>query len=140
MSQSKIALKNYCAFQFEPARNSNIFKDFYCDLAGKQVRTFPVALNKFNNNSTNQYYINIEKSYHNFELYNTTLKTIKKILAQLDLSKSPGLGGISSTFLKDGAEVLALPLFNLVNLSIKQYLFPDQCKSSKLKLLFKKRL
>ena len=45
---------------------------------------------------------------------------------------------ISSKFLKDGAEVLALPLYNLVNLSIKQSLFPDQCKTAKLKPLFKK--
>ena len=40
--------------------------------------------------------------------------------------------------MKDGAEVLALPLCNLVNLSIKQSLFPDQCKIAKLKPLFKK--
>ena len=40
--------------------------------------------------------------------------------------------------MKDGAEVLPLPLCNLVNLSIKQSLFPDQCKIAKLKPLFKK--
>ena len=36
------------------------------------VRKFPVALNKFK-----QYYMNIKKSCYNFELCNTTLKTIK---------------------------------------------------------------
>ena len=40
--------------------------------------------------------------------------------------------------MKDGAEVLALPLCNLVNLSTKQSLFLDQCKIAKLKPLFKK--
>ena len=45
---------------------------------------------------------------------------------------------ISSEFLKDGTDVLALPLCNLVNLSIKQSLFPDQCKMAKLKPLFNK--
>ena len=48
------------------------------------------------------------------------------------------LDGISSKFLKDGAEVLALPLCNLVNLSIKQSLFPDECKIAKLKPLYTK--
>ena len=48
------------------------------------------------------------------------------------------MDGIFSKFLKDGAEVLALTLCNLVNLSIKQSLFPDQCKIAKLKPLFKK--
>ena len=75
---------------------------------------------------------------YNFELYNATLETIKKILACPDTSKVSGLDGISSTFLKDGAEVLVLPLCNLVNLSVKQYLFPDQSKIAKLKPLFKK--
>ena len=34
VNQSKIALKNDGAFQFEPTKNTNIFKDFHCDLAG----------------------------------------------------------------------------------------------------------
>ena len=51
-----------------------------------------------------------------------------KILACLDASEVPGLDGTSSEGLNDGAEVLALPLCNLVNLSIKQFLFPNQCK------------
>ena len=41
-------------------------------------------------------------------------------------------------FLNDGAEVLALPLCNLVTLSRKQSLLPDQGKIAKLKPLFKK--
>ena len=81
VNQSKIALKNDGAIQFEPTKNANIFKDFYSDLAGTLVRKLPVALNKFNNNSTKQYYMNIEKSCHNFELCNATQETIKKILA-----------------------------------------------------------
>ena len=71
--------------------------------------------------------MNIEKSCHNFEQCNATLESIKKIKACLKSSKAPGLEEISSKLLKDGAEVLALPLCNVVNLSIKQPLFPDQC-------------
>ena len=37
-----------------------------------------------------------------------------------------------------GAEILALSLYNLVNLSIKKSVFPDHCKIAKLKPLFKK--
>ena len=131
-------MKNNGAIQFKLTKNANILKDFYSDLAGKLVRKLSVALNKTNNNSAKQYYMNIEKSCHNFELCNATLETIKKILVCLDSSKAPGLDRISSKFLKDGAEVLALPLCNLVNLSIKHSLFPDQCKIAKLKPLFKK--
>ena len=115
-------------FNLKLPKKTNIFKDFYSDLAGTLVRKLPVALNKFNDNSTNQCYMNIEKSCHNLELCNATLETTKNVLAWLDSSKAPGLDGISSKFLKDGAEVLALFLCNLVNLSIKQSSFPGQCK------------
>ena len=138
VNQLKIALKNDGAIQFEPTKNANIFKDFYSDLAGTLVRKLPVALNKFNNNLTKQYYMNIEKSRHNFELCIATLGILKKNLACLNDSKVPALDRISSKFLKDDAEVLALPLYNFVNLSIMQSLFPDQCKIAKLKPLFKR--
>ena len=55
------------------------------------------------------------------------MEAIKKILVCLEVSKAPGLDGMSSKFLKDGTEVLALALCSLVNLSIKQSLFPGQC-------------
>ena len=39
--------------------------------------------------------------------------------------------------MRDGAEVLALPLKNLINLSIKLSTFPEECKIAKLKPIFK---
>ena len=57
----------------------------------------------------------IEKSCHSFKLCNATLETIKKILACLDASKAPGLNGMTSKFLKDGAEDLALTLCCVLN-------------------------
>ena len=125
VNQSKNALKSDDAIQFEPTKNENIFNDFYSDLAGNLVRKLLVAFDKFNNNLTKQYYMNMEKNCHNFELCNAKLETIKKILVCLDASKAPGFDRISLEFLKNGAEVLALPLCNPVNLSIEQSLFPD---------------
>ena len=71
---SKIALKNDGVIQFGPTKNAIIFKDFYYDLAGNLVRKLLVPFNTFNNNLMKQYYMNIEKSCHNFELYNATLE------------------------------------------------------------------
>ena len=53
-------------------------------LAGNLVRTLPVAPNKFNNNSTKQYY---EKNCDNFEL--CIWKLFKNVLSCLDTSKAP---------------------------------------------------
>ena len=87
VNQSKITLRNDDANQFESTKNENIFKNLYSDLAAKLVRMLPVAVNKFNDNSTKKYYLNIEKNCHNFELCYATLETIKKILACLGSSK-----------------------------------------------------
>ena len=97
VNQSKSALEKDGAIQFEPEKN-----------AGNLVRRLPMRPNKFYNNFTKQYFINIEKNYHNFELCNATLETIKKILPCLDTSKAPGLDRMSSKFLKDGAKVSGL--------------------------------
>ena len=45
---------------------------------------------------------------------------------------------IPSKFLRDGAEVLALPLRNIINLSKNLSPFPRECKIGKLKHIFKK--
>ena len=56
----------------------------------------------------------------------------------LDVSEAPGRNEISPRFLKDGAEVLAKPICDIINLSIKLSTFPDKCKIAKLTPLFKK--
>ena len=45
---------------------------------------------------------------------------------------------IPSTFLTNGTEVLALPLRNKINLSIKLLTFPEECKITNLKPISKK--
>ena len=45
---------------------------------------------------------------------------------------------IPAKFLRNGAEALAFPLTNMINLSIKLSTFPEWCKIAKLKPMFKK--
>ena len=70
----------------------------------------------------------------NFQTY---LK-ILKILLSLDSSKAAGIHQIQAKFLRDGAEVLTVPLRNIINLSIKLSTFPEECKIANLKPIFKK--
>ena len=77
---------------------------------------------------------NLEK----FELICIAEEAIKKLLCCVDVSKAPGMDEISPRFLKDGAEVLAKPICDIINLSIKLSTFPDKCKIAKLTPLFKK--
>ena len=77
---------------------------------------------------------NIEK----FELVCITEETIKKLLFCLDVSKAPRMDEISRKFSKDGADVLAKPICDIINLSIKLSTFPNKCKIAKLTPIFKK--
>ena len=45
---------------------------------------------------------------------------------------------IPAKFLRNGAEVMALPLRNLINLSVKLSNFPEECKVAKLTPKLKK--
>lgn len=89
VNQSKIGLKNDGAIQLEPIRIANIVKDFYSDSAGNLVRKLSAELNRFNDNSKKQYYLNIEKNCHNFKLCNEILETVKKKISLPGRIKSP---------------------------------------------------
>ena len=72
----------------------------------------------------------------NFQMY--LKEDVNKILLSLDTSKAAGIDQIPAKFLRDSAEVLALPLGNIINLSRKLSTFPEECKIGKLKPIFKK--
>ena len=56
----------------------------------------------------------------------------------MNIDKAAGIDDLSEKFLKDGANILAKPISELCNLSIKFSLFPTDCQIAKLKPLFKK--
>ena len=74
----------------------------------------------------------------NFSFVPVAPATIFKLLKQLNPAKSAGIDNLTGKFLKEGAPVLASPITDLVNLSISLSLFPDDCKITKLKPLYKK--
>ena len=99
----------------------------------------PRAPNKFTSQTTKNYYAKTSCNVSNdFEFSNISEEDVKKILLSLDTSKAAGMDQIPAKFLRDGAEVLALPLGNIINLSIKLSTFPEECKIAKLKPIFKK--
>ena len=55
-----------------------------------------------------------------------------------DISKAAGINNLSGRFLKDGAVILAKPVTEICNISIKSRIFSDPCELAKLKPIFKK--
>ena len=73
-----------------------------------------------------------------FQLKPTTEDIALKLLKDIDISKAAGVDNLPGRFLKDGAVILAKPVTEICNLSIKSKIFPDPCKLAKLKPIFKK--
>ena len=73
-----------------------------------------------------------------FQLKQTTEDIVLKLLKNIDISKAAGVDNLPGRFLKDGAVILAKPVTEICNLSIKSKIFPDPCKLAKLKPIFKK--
>jgi hypothetical protein len=136
-NEAKICLKENEQMFFEPKETSRIFRNFYENLAQSLVDQLPPAPNKYNNESTKVYYdkMNINKK---FKLEEVDYDQIYSFLKQTNASKAPGIDKLSGVFIKDGAEVLAKPLSQLINLSIISSTFPDPCGIAKLKALYKK--
>ena len=64
--------------------------------------------------------------------------TFPNLLKSCNVNKAAGIDNISGRFLKDGADVLGIPITQICNLSIKLSHFPKDCKVAKLKPLYKK--
>ena len=132
--QSKISLKKDDAIQFEALENANTVKRLYSELAGGLQEKLPRAPSQ----TTKNYYTKTSCKVSNDFKFSNVSEDVKKILHTLDTSKGAGMDQIPAKFLRDGAEVLALPLGNITNLSIQISIFPEECKIAKLKPMFKK--
>ena len=103
------------------------------------VSKLPLSPNIFTESKIASYYDNNAVSKDlNFQHSETSPEKILSILKGLNPSKAAGIDNLSGKFLKDGAHVLARPISQLCNLSIKLNSFPRSCKIAKVKPLFKK--
>ena len=60
-------------------------------------------------------------------------------MKNVEVNKAAGMDNISGRFLKDGADdILAIPVTQIFNLSIKLSHFPNNCKLAKPKPFYKK--
>ena len=124
---------------FADKENTNIFKKFYSTPADDLVKNLPPASSIFGLSSVCQYYNKTLKLPNTrFKFTFVSEDSVLKVLKNMDENKAAGLDNLSGKFLKDGATILAKPLSQICNLSIKYSTFPNDCKIAKLKPLFKR--
>ena len=133
--QSRISLKESGAVTFD-SKNANIFCRFFSNLADSLLQKLPHPKNKFRINTTRECCKQIWNKCEDFVLHNVEVRSVEKILKNLDVAKSDELDQIPDKFLKDSAQVI--PLANTIKLPIKLDTSLLQCKTAKTKLLFKK--
>ena len=59
-------------------------------------------------------------------------------MENIRISKAASMGKLHGRFLKDGAEIISKPISEICNLSISHGIYPNACKITKLRLIFKK--
>ena len=103
------------------------------------VSKLPLLPNIFTESNIASYYnSNVVSKDLNFQLLETSTEKISSILKGLNPSRAVAIDNLSGKFLKDDTHVLARPIYQLCNLSIKLNSFPRSCKIAKVKPLFKK--
>ena len=91
----------------------------------------PTGPNRFDINSVGEFYKSLNLEENRFHFTTVSEKTISDI--ELKTDKATGIDNLSDRFLKDGSKVLATPIAQICNLSIKLCTVPDECKITKLK-------
>ena len=109
---------------FEPKETCNVFKTFYKTLAQSLVDKLPPAPNKFNLHTTKAFYESLN-ILNIFKLQEIDQAFTLKMLQKTNANKAPGIDKLQGIFIKDGADLLAAPLTQLINLSISTSTFPD---------------
>ena len=138
-SSSNVCLHNEKGeLTFEPKLNANIFKTFFANLASDLVAKLPSPPNIFSDHSTLDFYKDFNISGNNFNFEKISEKHVFDQLVTMNPNKAAGIDNLSGRFLKDGANILALPISQICNLSIMLSIFPSKCKIAKLKPLYKK--
>ena len=113
------------------------FRNYYSTLAENLVKMLPKPTNKYSIDSIIKYYEHMILGDY-CHLASFSENSILTILKATQVSKAAGIDNLSGRFLKDGAKVLSKPISDLFNLSVTSEKFPDPCKETKLKPLYKK--
>ena len=139
VAASNIYLKDKNEIVFNATKNCSIFKNFFSSLAENLVSKLPLSPNIFTESKIASYYdSNAVSKDLNFQLVETSPEKILSILKGLNPYKVACIDNLSGKILKDGTQVLARPISQLSNLSIKLNSFSRSYKIAKVKPLFKK--
>ena len=118
----------------------NHFNVFFTSIAESLVSKLPQAEHIYDtcSNVFKKYYRKVFFQNLFLELSSVNEDFVLRKLEKLNVSKSTGLDGIPSRFLKDGAQTIVKPITCMINLSINSGIVPDEMKQARVCPIYKK--
>ena len=137
---SNIVLEQHDRKIYDPFIVASIFNNFYTKVAGDLVAKLPSPSGIYGTTSRmfRDFYRRFSGPRNSFTLSPVSRHFVLGQLKSLDPKKAIGLDGISSQFLRDGAEAIVEPVSHIVNISILTETVPSSFKQAKVIPLFKK--
>ena len=124
VSLSSICLKTDDKYSFEAKENAECLKSFYSNLADDLLLKLPAKSKTYGDEFISSFYDDLNLTSDLFDFSNISEKEILNILNDIDTTKAYGSDDIGGRFIKDGAELIALPIAQFCNLSIGSSSFP----------------
>ena len=116
-----------------------MFKKLFSNLANNLVKKPLAAAKKSGNKSVEDYFIdifNLNPKKITFQTIQT--RYISDFIKNYDTNKAAIIDDLSGRCLKDGADILTMPITQTCNLSVKFSSFQNHCKVAKRNPLYKK--
>ncbi len=114
------------------------FNHYFTTVAASLVSKLPGAFDKYGKSFVNSFYRSKNVSANAFTIRPVLEEKVKASLSSLSVNKATGLDLIPSRFLRDSGGVTSSILTYIINLSIRQGVFPNDMKNARVVPLFKK--
>jgi len=111
---------------------------FFTTVAASLVDKLPNVKGRFGPAFLNSYYKNKHVTPDAFEISPASEERVRLCLSSLSTNKASGLDLISSRFLRVSANVISGVITHIINLSLKQGIFPSDMKKARAVPLYKK--
>ena len=102
-SSSSLCQEKDGNLSFDHKTNTEIFKDFYSNLANNLVKKLPSLPNKFGKETVKTYYQRFNLGRKVFSLQPTTTSAVQKLSEDINPTKSAVLDNLTGKFLRDGS-------------------------------------
>ena len=133
-----MCLKAEEELKIDPFTISELFNKFYSNLPNDLAQKLSTAARKFDIEAVKNCYNMFELGHNKLNFQTVQSNTIFNLPKACNVNRALRIDNASSKFLKNGANMLANPITQICNLSIKLFHFLKDRKLAKLKPLYKK--